>query len=82
MNSSALNKYDRQIRTIGIEMQHQYDVLKQTFRLFRSNVLVIGSINHLTSELIKNVVLLGVGRVELFLTEGEPQRSIFYTNGI
>lgn len=28
MNSSALNKYDRQIRTIGIEAQHRYDVLK------------------------------------------------------
>ncbi|KAM0679853.1 SUMO-activating enzyme subunit 1 [Glugoides intestinalis] len=47
-------KYDRQIRLLGFETQQ---------KLYKMKIQVIGSANTVSAEIIKNVVLLGVGSV-------------------
>lgn len=49
-------KYDRQIRLFGADVQE---------RLFQMSVHVVGTVSALSSEIIKNLVLLGVSQLAL-----------------
>ncbi|ELA42619.1 uncharacterized protein VICG_00371 [Vittaforma corneae ATCC 50505] len=47
-------KYDRQIRLFGVETQEKLCSMK---------VQVLGSVNLISAEIVKNIVLLGVGKI-------------------